>query len=80
MKLIWFILIGAASGWLAGKIFKGSGFGFIGNLIVGVVGGIIGGWVAGLLGISGGNIIWDILISIAGAGILFYLIGLFKKL
>ena len=34
---IWFILIGIVAGFLAGKIVKGSGFGLIINLIVGVV-------------------------------------------
>ncbi|MES1226946.1 MAG: GlsB/YeaQ/YmgE family stress response membrane protein, partial [Bacteroidota bacterium] len=30
MEFLWFILAGAIAGWLAGVIFKGSGFGLIG--------------------------------------------------
>lgn len=48
MNFVWFILIGAAAGWLAGQLTKGRGFGIIGNILVGIVGGVIGGWVFGL--------------------------------
>jgi uncharacterized membrane protein YeaQ/YmgE (transglycosylase-associated protein family) len=43
--MIWYLVIGGVAGWLAGKIMKGSGFGIIANVIIGVVGGFIGGWV-----------------------------------
>ncbi len=36
--LIWMLLIGALVGFLAGKIMKGSGFGVLGNIVVGIVG------------------------------------------
>ena len=45
MNFVYFILLGAASGWLAGNIMKGSGFGLLGNIVVGVIGGVAGGWV-----------------------------------
>lgn len=32
MDFVWFLLIGAAAGWLAGQIMKGSGFGMLGNI------------------------------------------------
>ena len=38
MGIIITILIGALAGFLAGKIFKGAGFGFWVNLLVGIVG------------------------------------------
>lgn len=79
MDFLWFLIIGAVSGWIAGKLFTGSGFGLLGNIVVGIIGGIVGGWVAGLLGIGGGNIIWKIIISVVGAWILLFIIGLFSK-
>ncbi len=36
--IIWMLLIGALVGFLAGKIMKGSGFGALGNIVVGIVG------------------------------------------
>jgi uncharacterized membrane protein YeaQ/YmgE (transglycosylase-associated protein family) len=38
INLIVFIVIGIVAGWLAGLIWKGRGFGTIGNLVVGVAG------------------------------------------
>ena len=50
MEFLWFLLIGLAAGWLAGKITKGSGFGVIGDLVVGVVGAMLGGLLFRLVG------------------------------
>ncbi len=79
MEFLYFLLIGALSGWLAGQLFKGSGFGLLGNIIVGIVGGIIGGWIAGYLGIGGASLVWRIIISVLGAWVLLFLISLFTK-
>jgi uncharacterized membrane protein YeaQ/YmgE (transglycosylase-associated protein family) len=77
--IIWSLIIGAISGWLAGELFKGGGFGLIGNIIVGILGGVIGGWLAGQLGIGGGGLLWQIIISVIGAWVLLFLISLIKK-
>lgn len=79
MDLLWFILIGIAAGWLAGKIMKGSGFGLIGDLIVGVIGGLLGGWLFGLLGISAGGLLGSLITALVGALVLLYLVRLIKK-
>ena len=36
MEILGAIIIGAAAGWLGGLIYKGSGLGFIGNIVVGI--------------------------------------------
>lgn len=79
MEFLYFLLIGAVSGWLAGQLFKGGGFGLIGNIIVGIIGAVIGGWIARKLGIGGGGLIWQILIAAGGGWVLLFLISLFKK-
>jgi uncharacterized membrane protein YeaQ/YmgE (transglycosylase-associated protein family) len=79
MQILIFLLIGAVSGWLAGQLFKGSGFGLLVNILVGIAGGIIGGWLARQLGIGAGGIVWQILIAAAGAWLLLFLISLLKK-
>ncbi|MRX67323.1 GlsB/YeaQ/YmgE family stress response membrane protein [Flavobacterium resistens] len=79
MEFLYFLLIGAISGWLAGQIWKGAGFGLIGNIIVGIIGGFIGGWIAGKFGIGGGDLLWQILISVGGAWVLLFIISLIKK-
>ena len=77
--LLLFLVIGVVAGFLAGKIMKGSGFGLIGDLIVGVIGSFIGGWVFGLLGISVGGILGVLVAAVIGALILLYVIRLAKS-
>jgi len=35
MNLLWFLIIGIVAGWLAGQLMKGSGYGLIGDLVIG---------------------------------------------
>nr|WP_315151049.1 GlsB/YeaQ/YmgE family stress response membrane protein [uncultured Flavobacterium sp.] len=79
MEFLYFLLIGAISGWLGGQLWKGSGFGLFGNIIVGIIGSIFGGWLAGKLGLGGGGLLWQIIVAAVGAWILLFLISLFKK-
>jgi uncharacterized membrane protein YeaQ/YmgE (transglycosylase-associated protein family) len=39
------IFVGLIAGWLAGQVMRGSGFGLIGDLIVGLLGALIGDWL-----------------------------------
>ena len=41
-SLFW-LIVGAIAGWLAGMVVKGGGYGLIGNIVVGIVGGLIAG-------------------------------------
>ena len=76
--LLIFLGIGILAGFLAGKIWKGSGFGVVGDLIIGVVGSFIGVWVFGLLHISSSGILGLLIAAIVGALILLYIIRLIK--
>ncbi len=80
MGWLWFIIIGAVAGWLAGNIMRGGGFGLLVNIIVGVVGALIGGWVFGLLGIgTGDGLIGSLITALVGAILLLWIISLFKR-
>ena len=46
MDILSWIVIGLVAGWLAGKVLKGSGFGLVGDTIIGVVGALLGGFIA----------------------------------
>jgi uncharacterized membrane protein YeaQ/YmgE (transglycosylase-associated protein family) len=77
---IYVILIGAVAGWLAGQLFRGGGFGIIGNIVIGIIGGFIGYWLLGKLGVSfGGGLLGTILTSVIGAGVLLFVASLFNK-
>ena len=77
--LVWVILIGILAGWVAGQLWKGSGFGLLGDLIVGVIGSLLGSFIFGLIGIGAYGLIGRLVISVVGALILLWLIRLIKK-
>ena len=77
--LVWVILIGILAGWIAGQIWKGSGFGVLGDLIVGVIGSLLGSFLFGLIGIGAYGLIGRLVIAVLGAIILLWLIRLIKR-
>ena len=79
MSVIWYIIIGIVSGFIAGKIMRGGGFGLLINLLVGIIGGLLGGWVFGLLGIATGGILGSLITSVVGAVLLLWIVSLFRR-
>jgi uncharacterized membrane protein YeaQ/YmgE (transglycosylase-associated protein family) len=78
-NLIIILVVGALSGWLAGVIFKGRGFGIIGNIVVGIVGAVLGAYIFNLIGVFISGFIGSIITATIGAIILLYLISLVKR-
>lgn len=76
MNIILFLLIGAAAGWLGSVIYKGSGLGTLGNIIVGIIGSSVGYTLLSILGTSfGGGLIGMILTGALGAIVILFLIN-----
>lgn len=46
MGILAWVVVGLIAGWLAGELMRGSGFGLIGNIFVGIIGALIGGFLA----------------------------------
>ncbi len=46
MGILSWIIVGLIAGWLAGELMRGSGFGVLGDIIVGIVGALLGGFIA----------------------------------
>lgn len=78
-NLIVVLAIGAIAGWLAGLLTKGSGFGLLGNMVVGIIGAVIGRFTLELVGLYAGGIIGSIVTATVGAAILLTLIRIIKK-
>ena len=76
-----YIIIGAIAGWLAGKIVKGGGSGILMNVVIGIVGGFIGGMLLSWLGVDveAGRRWFTFFVSLLGAVILLWVVGLFRK-
>jgi uncharacterized membrane protein YeaQ/YmgE (transglycosylase-associated protein family) len=80
MSWLILILVGLVAGWLAGKIVQGSGFGLIGDIVIGIVGALIAGWLLPRLGLFiGGDIIGAIINATIGAVLLLVVIRLVKN-
>lgn len=79
MDILWFLLIGLAAGFLAGMILKGRGFGFVGNLIVGVLGAVAGGFLFKLLGLATTNILGSLISATVGAIVVLLLVIFINK-
>lgn len=79
MGIIGFLVIGLISGWLAGVLTRGGGFGIIGDIIVGILGAIVGGHVLGWVGIYSYGLVGSICTAVVGAVILLSLIRLIKR-
>ncbi|WP_299552642.1 GlsB/YeaQ/YmgE family stress response membrane protein [uncultured Porphyromonas sp.] len=45
MGIISTLIIGAIAGWLGGMIYKGSGLGLLGNVVIGILGSGVGSWL-----------------------------------
>ena len=78
MGIILLIIVGLAAGYLAGIIWKGRGFGLIGNLIVGIAGSFLGRFLLGFIGFSIHGVVAQIIAALIGAVILLWIINKIK--
>jgi uncharacterized membrane protein YeaQ/YmgE (transglycosylase-associated protein family) len=72
------ILVGLIAGFLAGQITRGSGYGILMDVLLGVAGSIVGRFLFGLIGIHATGFIGSILLALVGAEVLIWL-GRFLK-
>jgi uncharacterized membrane protein YeaQ/YmgE (transglycosylase-associated protein family) len=68
MEILITLLTGAVAGWLGSLIVRGSGFGLIGNIVIGILGSFAGTWVLGKLNYTfGGGFMGQVLTGAVGA-------------
>ena len=73
------LFIGLVAGWLAGKIVRGTGFGLIGDILVGIAGALVANLLLPKLGIHiGTGVIREIINAVIGAIILLLVVGLLR--
>ena len=78
-SLIVILFVGLVAGWLAGKIVRGTGFGIIGDIIVGIAGAFIASWLFPKLHITiGSGLVSEIIYSAIGAIILLLIVRLIR--
>jgi uncharacterized membrane protein YeaQ/YmgE (transglycosylase-associated protein family) len=78
-SLIVILFVGLVAGWLAGKIVRGTGFGIIGDIVVGIAGAFIASWIFPRLGFHlGSGLVGEIIYSAIGAIILLLIVRLVR--
>jgi len=77
------LVVGAIAGWLAGLVVQGSGFGLIGDIIIGILGALLASFLFPFFGIAmmlGGGIIGAIVTAFIGAVILLLIVMLIRRI
>ena len=80
MSWLWFLIIGGIAGWLAGKLTRGSGFGLLGDIIIGVIGALLGGFLFGLVGLVSYSLLGSLVTATVGAIAFLYLVRVLKRI
>jgi uncharacterized membrane protein YeaQ/YmgE (transglycosylase-associated protein family) len=73
------LFVGLVAGWLAGKIVRGTGFGIIGDILVGIAGALVASYLFPRLGIHlGTGLLSEIIYSAIGAILLLLIVRLIR--
>ena len=80
MNIIIWLVIGGLAGWIAGLIVQGTGFGLIGDIVIGILGALIAGWLLPRAGLHiGTGFIPEVINGVIGAVILLVVLGLIRR-
>jgi len=80
--LIVTLVVGGIAGWLASLLVQGTGFGLVGDIVVGILGALIAYWLFPILGITltlGGGLLGAIIMAFIGAVILLVIVKVVKQ-
>jgi uncharacterized membrane protein YeaQ/YmgE (transglycosylase-associated protein family) len=78
-SIIVILFVGLVAGWLAGKIVRGTGFGIIGDILVGIAGALVATYLFPKLGIHiGTGLVSEIIYSAIGAVVLLLIVRLVR--
>ncbi len=78
MTILTWIIVGLVAGVLASLVMGGSGYGIVGDIIIGIVGAFIGGWILAKLGAQSpwGGLAGTIFVAFIGAVVLLFVLRL----
>jgi uncharacterized membrane protein YeaQ/YmgE (transglycosylase-associated protein family) len=75
MTILGWIILGLIAGWLAGVLVKGSGYGVVGDIVLGILGALVGGAITSTLmgvDITGFNL-ESLLVAVLGAIVVIFI-------
>jgi len=80
MDILTWLIVGLVAGVLASMVMGGTGYGIIGDIIIGIVGAFVGGWLFSKLGVSTpfGGLAGTIFTAFIGAIVLLFVLRLIR--
>ena len=80
MDLLTWLIVGLVAGVLASIVMGGTGYGLIGDIIIGVVGAFVGGWLFSRLGVHSplSGLAGVIFTAFIGAVVLLFILRLIR--
>ena len=80
MDLLTWLIVGLVAGVLASLLMGGTGYGIIGDIIIGIVGAFVGGWLFSALGVASpfGGLAGTIFVAFIGAVVLLFVLRLIR--
>ena len=80
MTFLAWLIVGLVAGVLASLVMGGTGYGLVGDIIIGIVGAFVGGWIFSALGVASplGGLPGTILVAFIGAVVLLFLLRLIR--
>jgi uncharacterized membrane protein YeaQ/YmgE (transglycosylase-associated protein family) len=81
MDLLTWLIVGLIAGVLASLVMGGTGYGLIGDIIIGIAGAFVGGWVLRTLGagVPVGGLAGVIIVAFIGAVLLLFILRLIRS-
>jgi len=81
MDLLTWIIVGLVARVLASFVMGGTGYGLIGDIIIGIVGAFVGGWLFAKLGVSSPlhGLPGTIFVAFIGAVVLLFILRLIRS-
>lgn len=80
MDLLTWLIVGLIAGVLASLVMGGTGYGIIGDIIIGIVGAFVGGWIFDALAVNAPfeGLAGTIFVAFIGAVVLLFVIRLLR--
>lgn len=80
MDILTWLIVGLVAGVLASMVMGGTGYGIIGDIIIGIVGAFVGGWLFSKLGVSTpfGGLAGTIFTAFIGAIVLLFILRMIR--
>lgn len=80
MDILTWLIVGLVAGVLASIVMGGTGYGIVGDIIIGIIGAFVGGWIFSKLGVATpfGGLAGTIFVAFIGAVVLLFVLRLIR--